>query len=118
MSKDSPLLIEAKKYIPDCDWIVDLYDLMFQWASPYALKATGYTMEEVLKLRNIDVIADIDEMQLRKEVLGRIGKGHGEVEYTLKDKNNIHYQFKGRYHVFTFDGTWYLVGKILELQKL
>lgn len=117
MPNNNPLLKEARKYIPDCDWIVDLYDLSFQWASGHALKLTGYSLEDVKKMQSLELPdPSYSRTQLRRDLLSRIGKGHGEFSYNILAKNGTTLSFKGRYHVFTYEGTWYLVGKILKMK--
>ncbi len=109
------ILAEAKKYIPECDYIVDLFDLMFIWVSDKALKETGFTKDEILRMRNLDLIAEgmYSEVDLRKQLIERITKKQGENTYILKTAKgllNVRYQ----YQAFQFDGGWYITGKILE----
>lgn len=112
---DSSLLAEAAKQLPGCDYIVDLYDLTFVWASSHALSVTGYTMDEILQLRNLDIADEAyDEVKLRAELNERIATGSGEKEYVIthrdKSKIFIHYAYK----IFYFHDGAYLTGKLLE----
>lgn len=113
------LLAEARKFIPECDYIVDLFDLRFQWASEKVVQETGFSMEELLNMRNIDIVSDkYDEAQLRRELIERITKGQGEKEYIIKSKNKGDLLCDFAYHSFGFEGVWYMVGKIIKVSPV
>lgn len=116
---DTGLLEAARTYFPDCDWIVNLFDLHFEWASPKALEQTGYSIDEIKTMRNIDIADDkYEEMQLRRELFERVAKSHGSVEYDIKHRNGSKLHALGEYHVFVHDGVWYIVGKLNSLTPI
>lgn len=117
---DEGLLIEAKKYLPDPDFIVDLYDLTFIWASPRGLAMGGYDQTDVGKLRSIDVIAfdqKYSEQDFRKELSQRLGQRQGTMKLPVKIKGGATAMMELEYHIFSYKGGWYAADKILEMVK-
>jgi hypothetical protein len=94
-----------------------LYDLFFIWVSESTLIATGYSLGEVRKLRNIDIMdtSHHTEADIRKELIQRITRVHGENEYYIKHKNTGTLFIKIAYHVFEFEQGWFLAGKVLSI---
>lgn len=115
MDLDPKILQEANRKLPGCDYIVDLYDMYFLWASDNALQETGYSREEIRKLRNFDVIiSDRPISELRQEMFERVGRGNGTSEYDIRTKGKKVLHIKLRYQTFELDGGWYLAGQILD----
>ncbi len=118
-SPPQDLLEEAQKHIPDCDYIVDLFDLKFQWVSDKVLVETGFSMNEVLGMRNIDIVSDkYDEVTLRRELIERITQGKGQKQYNIKTKSRGELVCDFAYNTFSFNGVWYMAGKILKLNPV
>lgn len=111
------LLAEAKKYLASPDYIVDLYDLSFIWASDRGLSLTGHPKEDVGKLRSVDIIAfdeALTEEIFRKQLSERIGKRHGQMALPVKKAGGGVLQLTIEYQVFIYKGGWYIVGRVLK----
>ncbi len=118
MKDDALVVEEAQKLLPDCDWIVDLYDLMMVWVSPKAQTISGYTKEEVLKMHNLDFAGpEYSEERLRRELAGRITRGSGMDQYVIETKNgNIKLDFE--YRAFKYEGGEYMAGRIIKTESV
>lgn len=115
------LLAEAKKYIGEPDYIVDLYDLTFIWASDNGLQLVGRPKEDIGKVRSVDIIAfneQFDEAAFRKQLAERIGARHGEMVLPIKIKDDGTAKMTIEYQVFIFKGGWYIVGKVLKTEPI
>lgn len=119
MPKTDPIVEEAKKTLHSCDVIVDLYDLSYHWASEKFLSALGYTFRELHSKHVFDIIySKLDLMHLRAKLISQIGKGDGELEYNVKTKSGDKLHLVGRFHVFTYDGVWYISSQVEELKAI
>lgn len=114
---DKELVEEANKQLPECDYVVDLYDSKFKWASSEALALTGYTKEDIDKIKNIDIVDEgMSDEEQKQRLISRMVTGEGVDESTLRHKLNgslLHINFK--YKVFKFKDRWYITGRILNV---
>jgi PAS domain-containing protein len=117
--KQDALVAAARRVLPDCEYIVDLFDLSFLWSNPQFTEKLGYPPEEVLKLRNIDMLDPrYDEARLRKQLIERVEKIEGENDYILvcKDKHKVLACL--HYHAFQLAGGWYIAGKLASVKPV
>lgn len=117
LDMDNKLLEVATSYIPDPSYIIDLYDMHFAWADNGVLNLSGYTMDELKDLRNVDLITpEMPEKDFRKGFLARLAKGEGKEWLPAQGKDGKRIRFYSQYKVFKHDGGMYMVGKGLEVQ--
>jgi PAS domain-containing protein len=117
--KQDALIAAARNVFPDCEYIVDLYDLSFLWSNPQFTEKLGYPPEEVLTMRNIDMLDKrYDEARLRKQLIERVEKTEGENDYILvcKDKHKVLVCI--HYHAFEFNKGWYIAGKLASVKPI
>jgi PAS domain-containing protein len=113
------VLAEARKFLPDCNYICNLFDLSFVWVDSKALEMTGYTEEDAKNLKNIDIFDEsYTEAAYRKDTIEHIAQTTGEADYLVKHKSGGNMKIRVQYHVFEFNNGWYIAGKILQLEYL
>jgi hypothetical protein len=116
---DNPIVSEAQKYLDRIDFIVDLFDSSYVWGSNEALKATGYTLEEFIKLRNTDLLdKKINPNDYRMEALEYLKKEHGTTTVKLEAKSGTRKQGLIEYQVYKFNDGYYMAAKGLKIEPL
>jgi PAS domain-containing protein len=114
---DNAILSEAQKHLDRIDYITDLFDNSYVWGSPEALKATGYTLEEFTKLSNLDLLPKGDDKDAyRRKVLEFMGKKHGTTPLTFETKSGQIKRGTVEYHVFEYDGGYYMAAKGINME--
>lgn len=111
------VLESARQHLEAPDYLVDLYDLTFIWASPKALKLSGYTQADIGRKRSIDIIAfdeQLTEKRFREQLTERIGKGHGQLALPIKTPSGERLMITLEYHVLSYADGWYIAGQIIE----
>lgn len=114
---NNELVKEANDQLPECDYVVDLYDYKFKWASPQALSLTGYSTEDIGKIKNIDIVDEgMSDEETQQRLISRMVTGEGIDQSIVRHKQNgslLHINFE--YKVFKFKDRWYITGKILNV---
>jgi PAS domain-containing protein len=116
MENIDEVLQKAVEALKEPDYLVDLFDMTFVWASPKGMALTGYTQEDIGKMRNIDIIAfneNLTEEQFRQELGKRLRRGHGEMELPVKKTNGEIITLKIEYQVIKHNNGWYIAGKFI-----
>lgn len=116
---DNPVVIEAKKYLDRVDFIIDLYDKSFVWASDKVLQVAGYTSDEFAKLRTFDTLdKSVDQEEYKKELAQELINKHGTTTVLCNSKEGKKIRLTIEYYIFEFDGGWYRVAKALNAEML
>ena len=114
---DEKILEEAQRRISGCDYIVDLFDLKYVWASEHASLVIGFSVEEILEKRVLDLVVE-NESAYRKELLERMIKGQGVAELVIRRKDGVNVSLTIQYCMFEMDGGQYSVGKITASREV
>jgi hypothetical protein len=116
---ENPVVVEAGKYLDKVDFIVDLFDNSFVWGSEGVLRASGYTLEEFMKIRNLDTLdKSVNQEEYRKELAEMLVKKHGVSTVLVNSKTGQKIRMTHEYHIFEFKGGWYMAGKGLKVENL
>lgn len=116
---DSPVVIEARKYLDTVDFVIDLYDKSFVWADEKVLRVAGYTAEEFTKLHTFDTLdISVDQEAYRKELAEELTKKHGTTTVFCNTKSGQKVRLTIEYHVFELNGGWYRAAKCLKFDML
>src|SRR4030042_3432659 len=116
---DNPIVIEAQKHLDKVDFIIDIDDNSFVWGSEDALRASGYTLEEFTKIRNLDTLdKSVDQEAYRKELVEMLAKKHGTSTVLCNSKNGQKIRMIHEYDIFEFNGGMYMAGKGLKVENL
>lgn len=110
------LLDEAKKYIPKPCYILNLYDLLFEWANEEILELSGFTLEEFTGLEKTDLLIFENKEEKIKfyELIATMGKGITTLKTKTKSSEVI--QLTIEYQVFEFEEEPHLVAKASEIK--
>jgi hypothetical protein len=119
MYMDVPVVAEAQKYLDKLDFIVDLFDNGFVWASDEILTLGGYTFEEFTKHRLFDTLdPSVDQDGVRKRLSEDLSKQHGIIKILVNTKAGKKVNLEMEFHVFKYNHIWYMVGKLLKSEPL
>lgn len=119
MNENEKILSKAREFLPDCDWIGDLYELRMKWVSERILTVSGLTKEEIFSAASMDLIkSEKTTSQLKHEMVERlIGGGEGTQNYILKfPRKEVSVDYK--YKVFVFEGGRYVAVEVLKLNSV
>src|SRR4030042_2283778 len=108
---DEALLVEAKKYIPDPNYILNLYDMGIEWVNTKQMGFSGYTEEELLSMRNVDIVDAASDDDTRQKTLSSMVKDHGTDKIVFKIKNGQTVLATVEFKTFMFGKVMYFVGK-------
>jgi len=111
------VLAEARKFLPDCNYICNLFDLSFVWVDSKALELTGYTKEDAKNLKNIDIFDEsYTEETYRRDTIEHIAQTTGEADYLVKHKSGGNMKIRVQYYVFEYSQVWYIAGRVLNFE--
>jgi hypothetical protein len=110
---------EAAKLLNPIDFIMDLYDMSYVWASKTLLNDMEYTLDEFQKLRSLDLLDEkVEEQKYRKVIADLLAKKHGTTSLTLNTKSGKKIKSEIEYQIFEFDGGFYMAGKGIKAEHL
>ncbi len=116
---DDSVVIEAKKHLDTVDFVVDLYDNRFVWASEEVLQLGGYSLEEFTKLRNLDTLdKSVDQTEIRRKMTEDLAKRHGTTTVLCNTKAGQKVRLHFEYQIIELNGGWFMAGKTLNVEKL
>jgi len=116
---DNPVVIEARKHLDKVDFVIDLYDKSFVWASDEVLRVAGYTADEFSKLHTFDTLdKSVDLDAYRRELSEELVKIHGTTILLCNTKTGKKVRLEIEYYVFEFNGGWYRAAKSLKVEML
>ena len=110
------LLEKIKLTLPGVDYVADLFDLRFIWASQRTLDISGYSEQEFLQLRIVDVLNrnKITEDEFRKIIGERIGQKSGTSNGYWQTKAGESKDFEVKYVVIEFNNGWFMAGEAIN----
>jgi hypothetical protein len=115
---DTTLVAEARKYLDKVDFIIDLYDNRFVWASDEILTLGGYTFEEFTKLRNLDTLdKSVDQMEVRNRMNEDLVKKHGDSAVLVNTKAGQKVRLTFEFQILEFNHGWYMACKCVKSEK-
>ena len=107
------LLKEADKHFSDYDYIICYDTMRIVWVNAGTAKLVGFTPEEVMKLRSLDVMdKDYDKGVVLSRVLNRMVEKKGDYEPVIEAKDGTHVKLSVTYRIFTYNEGVYIVGKV------
>jgi hypothetical protein len=116
---ENVIVVEARKYLDKVDFVVDLYDKSFVWASDEVLRVAGYTAEEFGKPQTFDTLdKSVDQEAYRKELEEELTKIHGTTRLLCNTKTGRRVRLEIEYRVFQFNGGWYRAAKALKVEMI
>lgn len=113
------VLAEAKRYLPETDYVVDLYDYHFVWAGPKLQRLTGYSEKELQALRNLDLLDSktYSDQEKRRLMSERIAKEHDTQELVCCAKDGTRHKVQMEHHAFKLEDGWYLAGCLKQVSE-
>lgn len=104
---------EAKKLLAPLDLIIDLYDMSYLWGSQKILDLSEYTLDELQKLRSVDLIDKSDKED--RFISHRLVNKHGVSTVILKSKTGKKIPVESEYQVFEHNSGLYMAVKGLKV---
>lgn len=116
---ENPVVVAARKLLDRVDFVVDLYDKSFVWASDEVLRTAGYTASEFSKLHTFDTLdKSVDQDAYSRELSEELKKIHGTTKLLCNTKSGKKVRIEIEYRVFEFNGGWYRAAKTLKVEML
>lgn len=116
---EPPVLTEAKKYLDTVDFIIDLYDKTFVWATDKVIHRTEYSPEEFKDLQVYDTLDETPDAASYSKILAeQIIQKHGTTSVLVKSKTGKKMRIEIEYYIFQFDNGLYRAGKGLNIEVL
>ncbi|HUD20241.1 MAG TPA: hypothetical protein VMR81_07400 [Patescibacteria group bacterium] len=116
---DNPVVVEARKYLETVDFVIDLYDKSFVWASEKVLQIAGYTSSEFTKLHTFDTLdKSVDQEAYKKELAEELANKHGTTTVLCNTKVGKKVRLTIEYQIFELNGGWYRAAKALKVDML
>lgn len=115
---DTLLVAEAGKHLDKVDFIIDLFDNSFVWASDEFLQLGGYTLEEFTKLRNLDTLdKSVDQMDIRERLNEDLVKKHGTTTVLVNNKAGQKIRLNFEFQIIEYNHGWYMAAKSIKAEK-
>ena len=109
----SKLLEEAQKNLTNYDYIVNLDTMRIVWVRPATIKLVGYTVDEALKLKNVDLLDETYDLGLAySQIINRMVDKEGVFETVIEKKDGSNLKINVIYKTFTLDKRGYIVGRL------
>lgn len=116
---DQKIVDEAMRYLAPVDFILDMYDMGYYWASKKLLDDVGYTLSEFQQMHVDDLLKNTaDKDKYREEIAEWLVKKHGTTTLIVSTKSGKKIRAEAEYHVFNFNGVYYLAGKGINVVSL
>jgi hypothetical protein len=115
---DNPIVVEARKHLDKVDFVIDLYDKSFIWATDEVIRTAEYTPEEFMKLRTYDTLDKcVNQEAYAKELANQLIQKHGNTSVLCNTKSGKKIRLTIEYHIFEFNGGWYRAAKALKVER-
>jgi len=111
---NSGILKEAKKQMPDFDYIICMDNMKLIGLNDKTAQLIGYSADEMLGLKNYEFLDEYYKNVFLLEVLERIVKHEGEWTIVVPTKDKRKLLVEVNYHLFEYENGGYMVGKIIN----
>ena len=115
MEEYKNIVDKAQVVLPKADFIVDLFNMAVVWVSEAVIKRTGYSFDELVQMKGLDMSIIADERDKRLITAKHFEMQKGTEILRMRMKNgeivDFHYEFK----IMEFGGNSYTVGKMSEV---
>jgi len=111
---ENALLDEAKKNLPDYDYIVNVDTMGIVWAKPKMVKITGYTVNDIVgSIKSAETLDESYGLGLVfSRILNRMIAKGGNFESVIETKDGSNLKIYVTYKTFSYKEGEYTAGKI------